>query len=623
MADPLSIATGIITFVGACQALASTIQKLHHLRKAPQELEELETEILSLQSYSEGIKQLVDMHSCDQDQVIGRMSLGLHIENARKKIQKIQQFLENSLLDTSSMIKIRTRAWLKWQSEFKRLRQELRDVRLEIGSCIGLFSAFTLPCNEHACSQRQKALVRIQYSFPVWSLIQQMLTMVSFSGGARGPEKILRMSRIRPGLDEAFIQVQGGNTNRLKQLFVKGDASPFDASDTGWTLLHYALAAGQYKTAKFLADAGADIHAESTGRKTPFDVSWNRILSGRLDSKSELLLRGVFSDDDQLDERQFTPLHKIILGMIGRDLAKELEVSTAYIDAVDSSGYTPLAWASARGDHESVNLLLKYGASLGIANNSGEEAIHLAAQTGNIDTIRVLVQAGADVNKEVRLTYMTPMHYAAEYQDSSGQVLGLAALGARVNAEDYYCWTPLHWASWRGHFASLSALLKCDASVLCRTNDGNAPIMLAVANNSHQCVQRLIEAGADASVVRDSHWNVLHYAAIGGSLDTLRSLRAADVSGVDLHGLKTKDTGQTVLDMVTARLEALSMDENGAEKHESWKTAWDEVAKKTSLDDEVKDDDLNTFRNPSRSDTDSTYHDADDQPFEHRHEALR
>ena len=141
MADPLSIATGILTFMGACNALASTIKKLHRLRKAPQQLEELENEISSLQSYIEGIQQLVGMHSNGGDEVIGRMSLGMHIENARKKIQEIENFLEGTLVDVSSPVKIRTRGWLKWQSELNRLRQELRDVRLELGTCVGLFSA--------------------------------------------------------------------------------------------------------------------------------------------------------------------------------------------------------------------------------------------------------------------------------------------------------------------------------------------------------------------------------------------------------------------------------------------------------------------------------------------------
>lgn len=478
-------------------------------------------------------------------------------------------------------------------------------------------ASFTPPCNEHACAQRQKALVRIQYSFPVWSLMQRMLTLVSYSGGIRGPEKVLRMSRMRPGLDEVFIQVQSGNMNRLQQLFILGDASPLDASDTGWTLLHYALTAGQLTTAKFLKDAGADIHAESSSRETPFDVAWNRILSNCLDDSAQLLLRDVFNDDDQLDERQFTPLHKIILGMIGKDLADELDISTAYIDALDSSGYTPLAWASARGDSRSVALLLEHGASISIANDVGAEPIHLAAQTGNVHTIEVLVRAGADVNREVRQTHMTAIHFAAEYQDNSEQIEGLAELGARIDGKDYLSWTPLHWAAWRGHSASLSALLACRASVLARTADGNAAIMLAVANNSHECVGKLLEAGADCSVVRDSQWNIMHYAAIGGSVNTVRSLCDADLSGVDLEGLETRDTGQSVTDMLSARLEAFSVDNRSSANRKGWESAWNAMADAIPATREVKQE-PELFSPPTRSNTESVYLDADDAPFDQR-----
>ncbi|KAL8753334.1 MAG: hypothetical protein Q9184_005457 [Pyrenodesmia sp. 2 TL-2023] len=438
-----------------------------------------------------------------------------------------------------------------------------------------------------------------------------MLTLVSYSGGACGPEKILRLSRIRPGLDEVFIQVQSGNIRRLQQLFVLGGASPLDASDTGWTLLHYALSAGQHSTAKFLKDAGADVRAESASRVTPVDVAWNCILSGCLDEKSEHLLRNVFDNDAQLDERQFTTLHKIVLGMIGNDLACELEVTTAHINAVDNSGNTPLAWASARGDHRSVVSLLEHGASLNIANDLGAKPIHLAAQTGNIPTIRALVQAGADVNSVVRQTLMSPIHYAAEYQDSSEKIHGLVDLGAHINGRDYMGWTPLHWSSWRGHLSSLNALLTCGADIMARTLDGNASIMLAVANNSHECVHRLIEVGADCSIVRGSQWNILHYAALGGSVNTLRSLAKADLSGVDLEGLRTQDTDQSVADMLRARLESLSMADDT--DPEAWKLTWDEM-----MTPSVTKRKAELPRPLARSDTDSVYLDADDRLFDHR-----
>lgn len=471
-------------------------------------------------------------------------------------------------------------------------------------------SSITPPCNEHACAQRQKAAIRIQYHFPVWSLIQRMLTVVAYSGGSSGPEKILRMSRIRPGLDEVFIQVQSGNVRRIQQLFVQGDASPLDASDTGWTLLHYALSAGQLPTAKFLKDAGADAQAESHNRQRPVDIAWNRILSGSLNATSENLLRDVFDDDNQLDERQFTTLHKIALGLIGKDLAEELEVTTAHINALDSKGYTPLAWASARGDYKSVVLLLKHGASLSIANNVNAMPIHLAAQTGNIETVKVLVQANADVNCEVHLSHMTPIHFSAEYQDDSQKIFSLVSLGARVDGKDYLGWTPLHWASWRGHLASLNALLDCGADVGAKTLDGKASIMLAVANNSHTCVQRLIQAGADCSVVGDSQWNILHYAAIGGSVATVWALAKADLSNIDLEGLKTKDTGQTVADVVRARRKALAIVEDEPDESVAWTAAWDMLLTAKS--------ECEAIRPLARSGTDSVYHDADDQPFEQR-----
>ncbi|KAL8822436.1 MAG: hypothetical protein Q9191_006828 [Dirinaria sp. TL-2023a] len=811
--------------MGACNALASTIKKLHQLRKAPHELEALENDILALRSCAEGINQIVQMHSGARNDIISQVSIVEAIENAYKKIMQIHKYIEHSLLDTTASNKIRASAWLKWQSEFDRLRQELRDIRSEMGTCMSLFNAaesrhheiqlekiayegrtmhdthlrtlnalqeeliqqrpalaaemelqlrnmsqtiqanmleinppstegnarrrssedlpasqddsllhldnarprsqsmrsstefechvetvketptasqgvlspwqkprqrfdadegvvhpqttemllrdeprvslhishrdksqckrpcscqchrsskfktpdflrqvtgqllvsyagisnITPPCNEYACAKHQKAAVRLQYHFPVWSLIQRMLTLVSYSGGMYGPEKILRMSRIRPCLDEVFIQVQSGNVRRLQQLFIQGDASPHDASDTGWTLLHYALTAGQLPTAKFLKDAGADPHAESVRRERPADVAWNRILSGSLDEYSDHLLRSVFNDDAELDERQFTTLHKIVLGMIGKNLTDELEISTAHINEVDSSGHTPLAWASARGDYRSVVVLLEYGASFDIANNVNAKPIHLAAQTGNIETVRVLVQAGAAISSAVLQTRMTPIHFAAEYQNSSEQITGLASLGALIDGKDYLSWTPLHWASWRGHLASLDALLDCGAGVNAKTLDGNASIMLAVANNSHECVQRLIEAGADCSVVRDSQWNVLHYAAIGGSIDTLRCLAKADLSGVDTREMRTKDTGQTVTDMLSARLEALSTAGENPEKRDGWKLAWDAV--KVACEPRYAAD-LNSdlVRPLARSDTDSTYVDADDKPFEQRTE---
>lgn len=143
--DPVSLTTAVVTFIGACNALASTIQKLHGLRKAPKELQDLDNEISALKSCIVGIGQLVKSHSGDGNDWISQLSIGLSIDNACRKIKETQRYLEQSLLDTTTGRKIRPSAWLKWLPEFQRLRQELRDIRSELGTCICLYNAYVCP----------------------------------------------------------------------------------------------------------------------------------------------------------------------------------------------------------------------------------------------------------------------------------------------------------------------------------------------------------------------------------------------------------------------------------------------------------------------------------------------
>ena len=139
--DPLSLATGVLTFIGACNALTSTIKKLHNLRKAPKELKDLENEISALLSCTKDVNQLLVTHSGDRFGLLRQVSIKERIEYAHKKIEDTHDFLKRTLLDASTSSRIRSSAWLKWQSEFDRLHQDLRDTRSEIGMCISLFTA--------------------------------------------------------------------------------------------------------------------------------------------------------------------------------------------------------------------------------------------------------------------------------------------------------------------------------------------------------------------------------------------------------------------------------------------------------------------------------------------------
>ena len=89
--------------------------------------------------------------------------------------------------------------------------------------------------------------------------------------------------------------------------------------------------------------------------------------------------------------------------------------------------------------------------------SSTDQALIEATKLGDVDSVKSLIEKGADVNTENDWG-CTPLHYAAD----SGYV-DIAKLliehGADVNAKDSDGWTPLHYALKNGH-TDVAELLK-------------------------------------------------------------------------------------------------------------------------------------------------------------------
>jgi hypothetical protein len=64
----------------------------------------------------------------------------------------------------------------------------------------------------------------------------------------------------------------------------------------------------------------------------------------------------------------------------------------------ESNGYTPLIWASSRGHTETVRLLLEEGADVNVQANDGQTALMRAADYGHVEVVTLLSNSGADVN---------------------------------------------------------------------------------------------------------------------------------------------------------------------------------------------------------------------------------
>lgn len=103
-----------------------------------------------------------------------------------------------------------------------------------------------------------------------------------------------------------------------------------------------------------------------------------------------------------------------------------------------------LRQAAMHADVERVRRILAAGADVNSRNRMGVTALFFAADTRNPALIELLISAGADVNSADRDGW-TPLMLAARVGDAAATRI-LLKYGARVNATDWQGMTPLHLA---------------------------------------------------------------------------------------------------------------------------------------------------------------------------------
>ena len=122
------------------------------------------------------------------------------------------------------------------------------------------------------------------------------------------------------------------------------------------------------------------------------------------------------------------------------------------------------------------------------------EALYTAANRGNAAFVKILVEAGADMNK--KHLYDTPLVSAVKGGHEEC-VEFLLNKGADVNITERCRGTAVDVAARNGHEACLNLLIKAGADVNAAIDV--TPLMKAVRYGHTKCVTSLIEAGADVS----------------------------------------------------------------------------------------------------------------------------
>ena len=148
------------------------------------------------------------------------------------------------------------------------------------------------------------------------------------------------------------------------------------------------------EVAAFLLQEGAEVNSRGIGGMTPFTLT---CINGCW-SLARLLLAHQ-ADINAKDPMNFSPLMHVI---DNEDWVAFLLENGAEVNLIGSDGSSPLSMACASDKTSIVELLLEKGAypNIGLTNKDQElPPLHLACKNKNLEMIKMLVAAGANVNQ--------------------------------------------------------------------------------------------------------------------------------------------------------------------------------------------------------------------------------
>jgi ankyrin repeat protein len=317
--------------------------------------------------------------------------------------------------------------------------------------------------------------------------------------------------------DDMMAAIRSGDEAALQRTLDAG-ADPNAVADGGATPLMYAASNPDPAMVQLLLASGADLDARDDmgdpavnwaayyGHARVIEVllaaGADTSLVGHGNAREILMRRGHREGLELMLQHQTSvpdrSANEVALELAVRDgdvdtidaLASQMDVSTAR----DWAGRPVLQVAARANRPESIRALVDAGADVNDLDEIGFSALFEAARDAGGEAVATLIELGADTNhiaSENALS-LTPMHMAA-IGGSEVCINQLAAANGDVDNQGVRELTPMMWALYESKLDSIMTLLDLGADPDLEDADGNSVRSLAEQYQIEPLLERLTE----------------------------------------------------------------------------------------------------------------------------------
>ena len=290
----------------------------------------------------------------------------------------------------------------------------------------------------------------------------------------------------------------GKNYESLVRLFLEHNADVNTQNSDGYTPLRQAAKSGNENLVRLFLERNARVNIQDKDGHTPLHKA---VINGK-ENLVRLFLEHHADANIPNKHGETQLLSSFKLGH--ENLIRLLVEHNADVNIPDNDGYKLLQRYVMGGDENLIRFLIEHNADVNIQNKDGYTLLHRLVIKNDENRCRWLLEHNADANIQDNNGY-TPLHRAV-MNGAVNLIELLLEHKANVNIQHKYGFTPLHLSARFSHKDCnkiIDLLLQYGVqNIDIRDVEGRTPLQMAVRCGNAQAVKKLVDLGADVSLVK-------------------------------------------------------------------------------------------------------------------------